>query len=128
MNTVCVMGRLVADPELKTTQNGLPVTSFTVAVDRWVGGEQKADFFPVVAWKKTAEFIVKNFHKGKMIAIEGVLRSRKYEDKNGNNRTVIEIMANKVSFCGDKSGDKSGDESGDKQEFGYVGEYDDLPF
>ncbi len=128
MNTVCVMGRCVADPELKTTQAGLPVTSFTVAVDRFGGGEKKTDFLPVVAWKKTAEFIASHFSKGKMIAIEGSLRSRPYEDKNGNKRTAIEIVANNVSFCGD-NGDKPVDKPGDKSEFAYVGEDDsDLPF
>ena len=103
INTAVIMGRLTADPELKTTASGLSVLSFSVAVDRnyQKEGEEKAvDFINVVAWRKTAEFVSKYFHKGSMIAVEGSIQTRKYEDKDGNKRTAFEILANTVSFCG----------------------------
>ena len=103
INTAVIMGRLTADPELKTTASGLSVLSFSVAVDRnyQKEGEEKAvDFINVVAWRKTAEFVSKYFHKGSMIAVEGSIQTRKYEDKDGNKRTAVEILANTVSFCG----------------------------
>ena len=103
INTAVIMGRLTADPELKTTASGLSVLSFSVAVDRnyQKEGEEKAvDFINVVAWRKTAEFITRYFHKGSMIAVEGSIQTRKYEDKDGNKRTAVEILANTVSFCG----------------------------
>ena len=103
INTAVIMGRLTADPELKKTASGLSVLSFSVAVDRnyQKEGEEKAvDFINVVAWRKTAEFVSKYFHKGSMIAVEGSIQTRKYEDKDGNKRTAFEILANTVSFCG----------------------------
>ena len=103
INTAVIMGRLTADPELKTTASGLSVLSFSVAVERnyQKEGEEKAvDFINVVAWRKTAEFVSKYFHKGSMIAVEGSIQTRKYEDKDGNKRTAFEILANTVSFCG----------------------------
>jgi single-strand DNA-binding protein len=99
------MGRLVYDPELKTTQSGTNVCSFRVAVDRSFtrqGEERKADFIDVTAWRHTAEFVSKYFQKGSMIAIEGSLQTRQYQDKNGNNRTATEVLASQVSFCGGK--------------------------
>ena len=103
INTAVIMGRLTADPELKTTASGLSVLSFSVAVERnyQKEGEEKAvDFINVVAWRKTAEFVSKYFHKGSMIAVEGSIQTRKYEDKDGNKRTAVEILANTVSFWG----------------------------
>lgn len=102
MNVCALMGRLTADPELRQTGNGNSVVSFTVAVDRQYSKEEKqADFINVVAWRGTAEFIEKHFKKGQMIAVEGRIQTRKYEDKDGNNRTAFEVVANNVSFCGD---------------------------
>lgn len=105
LNTAILMGRLTADPELKTTQSGLSVTSFCVAVDRRYqkDGEKQADFLNVTAWRQTAEFICKYFKKGQMIAVQGSIQTRNYEDKNGNKRTAVEIVAENVSFCGSKS-------------------------
>lgn len=105
INTVVLMGRLTADPELRTTTSGNSVTSFTVAVDRNYkqGEERQADFINVVAWKGTADFVSTYFKKGQMIAIEGRLETRNYEDKNGNKRTATEVIANNVSFCGGKA-------------------------
>jgi len=102
MNIVCIMGRLTADPELRTTSSGTSVTSFTVAVDREFKKDE-TDFLNVVAWRQTADFITRYFRKGKMIAIVGSIQTRQYEDKNGNKRTATEIIAEKASFCGDKN-------------------------
>ena len=106
LNCAVIMGRLVADPELRTTPNGISVTSFCVAVDRSfvkAGEERKADFINVVAWRQTADFVTRYFHKGSMIAVQGSIQTRSYEDKNGNKRTAVEIVADNVSFCGSKS-------------------------
>lgn len=105
LNCAVIMGCLTADPELKTTNSGLSVLSFCVAVDRRYqkDGEKQADFLSVVAWRQTAEFICKYFRKGQMIAVQGSIQTRNYEDKNGNKRTAVEIVADNVSFCGSKS-------------------------
>ncbi len=106
INCAVIMGRLVADPELRQTQSGVSVTSFTVAVDRSFvkqGEERQADFIDVVAWRQTAEFVTKYFQKGSMIAITGAIQTRTYEDKNGNKRKAVEIVADNVSFCGSKN-------------------------
>lgn len=100
------MGRLVRDPEMRQTTTGKNVASFRVAVDRGskdANGQNQADFFDVVAWNKTAEFVCKYLKKGFLIAIDGRLQSRNYQDKNGNNRTAIEILANNVHFSGAKN-------------------------
>lgn len=106
LNNAVIMGRLTKDPELKTTANGISVTSFTIAVDRKFnkqGEEKQADFIDIIAWRGTAEFISKYFRKGSMIAVQGSIQTRMYEDKNGNKRKVVEIVADEVSFCGDKN-------------------------
>lgn len=108
LNVVAIMGRLTADPELKTTQNGVSVCSFSVAVDRnYVpqGQERQADFIDVVAWRSTADFVCRHFSKGKMIGVAGEIQTRMYEDKQGNKRKAVEIKANYVSFAGDKQGE-----------------------
>ena len=103
-NLVVLTGRLTADPELKTTQSGISVTSFSIAVDRRyrVGEERQTDFINVVAWRQQAEFVAKYFKKGIMIGIEGSIQTRKYTDKNGNNRTAFEVVANNVQFVESK--------------------------
>ena len=147
INVVVLMGRLVADPELKQTQNGTSVCSFRIAVDRNVAnkqtGERQADFINITAWRQTAEFVCKYFRKGSMIAIEGSLQTRGYTDKDGNNRTAYEVVANNVSFTGSKA--ESGTRetgatpfevpatafsSGSNGDFEVVNEQedDDLPF
>lgn len=106
LNCAAIMGRLVADPELKKSTTGVSVCSFCVAVDRdYVkqGETRQADFINVVAWRQTAEFVCKYFHKGSMIAIQGSIQTRNYQDKNGNKRSTTEIIADKVNFCGGKS-------------------------
>ena len=105
LNHIDLMGRLVADPELKTTQNGIAVTSFRIAVDRNYtpqGQEKQADFINCVAWRQTAEFIGKYFAKGRMIALEGSLQSRSYEDKQGQKRTAYEVIVDHAYFADSK--------------------------
>ena len=99
-NLGVLTGRLTADPELKTTQSGISVTSFSIAVDRRyrAGEEKQTDFINVVAWRQSAEFVAKYFKKGNMIGIEGSIQTRKYTDKNGNNRPAFEVVANNVQF------------------------------
>ena len=106
LNVVAIMGRLVADPELRTTPQGINVCSFRIACDRNFarqGEQRQADFIDIVAWRQQAEFVSKYFQKGSLIAIEGSLQTRQYQDKNGNNRTAIEIVANNVNFAAPKS-------------------------
>lgn len=103
LNKTITMGRLTADPELKQTPSNISVTSFTIAVDRdyETNGKRETDFFDVVAWRGTAEFIARNFSKGKLITIVGSLQNRRWEDKNGNKRVTNEIKADTAYFCGD---------------------------
>lgn len=106
LNVVVLMGRLVADPQLRQTTTGKNVASFRVACDRGrrdANGQNQADFFDVVAWDRSAEFVCRYFQKGSMIAIDGRLQSRNYQDKNGNNRTAIEIVASNINFVTPKS-------------------------
>jgi single-strand DNA-binding protein len=101
-----IVGRLTADPELKQTPNGVTVTSFSVAVNRSYapkGGDRQVDFYDVVAWRQTAEFICRYFAKGASILVEGTMESRTYKDKNDQNRRVWELIANNVSFTGGKN-------------------------
>ena len=102
LNHIVIMGRLTRDPELRTTQSGVSVTSFTVAVDRDFGGrdggEKQTDFIDCVAWRQTGEFVSKYFHKGSMIVVSGRLQSRKWQDRDGNNRTSWEVSADNVYF------------------------------
>lgn len=105
INRVILMGRLVADPELKTTNGGISVTSFRIAVDRnYVkqGEQRQTDFFDIVAWRSSAEFVCKHFSKGSLIAVDGQLQSRQYQTKDGQNRTAIEVVADNISFTGER--------------------------
>ena len=105
LNCVTLMGRLTADAELRTTTSGKSVATFCLAVDRSfakAGEQRQTDFINIVAWENQANFISKYFGKGSMIAIQGTIQTRQYEDKNGNKRTAFEVIAREVSFCGDK--------------------------
>lgn len=102
-NISILIGRLTSDPELKTTPNGVPVTSFSIANDIGYGESKKTAFIPIVAWRGTAEFICKNFSKGSLIGIQGSIQTRKYTDNNGNNRNVFEVVAEKAEFVAPKS-------------------------
>lgn len=103
-NKVIMIGRLVADPELRTTPNGVSVASMRIAVDRPYskGGEKKADFFSAVAWRQNAEFISRYFAKGRLIGIEGSLQTREYTDKEGNKRIAFEIQVDRAFFTESK--------------------------
>lgn len=106
MNTVCLIGRLTFEPELKSTPSGVSVTRLQIAVDRRYqrqSEERKADFIDVTAWRQTAEFINRYFHKGDMIAIEGSIQTESYTDRDGTKRKSVAVIANNVSFCGSKS-------------------------
>ena len=100
-NKVILMGRLTATPELKQTQNGTVVTTFSLAVDRKgkTGEDKQCDFITVVAWRQTAEFICKYFKKGSAILVCGELQTRSWSDQQGNKRYATEVVANEVSFC-----------------------------
>ncbi len=129
LNIVALNGRLVADPELKTTGSGTSVTSFCLAVDRTYqkqGEEKKADFINVVCWRKTAEFACQYFHKGQLVAVDGSLQTRKYTDRNGNDRTAVEVVANNVHFAESKK--SSGQSTYTKTNDASTNDYEDLPF
>ena len=103
-NLAILTGRLTSDVELKVTTSGISVCNFTIAVDRAYkkGEEKQTDFLNVVCWRTTAEFVSKWFKKGSLIGIEGSIQTRKYQDKDGNNRTAFEIVANNVHFIESK--------------------------
>ena len=107
INIAVLTGRLTKDAELKYTQNNTPIANFTIAVDRKVksGGERQADFINIVAWRQTAEFVSKYFKKGSAMGIEGFIQTRKYQDKDGNNRIAFEVVANNVHFVDSKGSD-----------------------
>jgi single-strand DNA-binding protein len=138
-NLVVLTGRLTADPELKTTPNGVSVTSFSIAVSRRyrAGEETQADFINIVAWRQTAEFITKYFKKGTMIGIEGSIQTRRYVDKDGKNRTVFEVVANNAQFVESKRDGGNTDAATDApasysntgaNDFAEISGDDDLPF
>ena len=111
LNVVVLQGRLAADPQLRQTTTGKNVASFRIGCDRGrkdANGQSQADWFDIVAWDRTAEFVCRYFQKGSMILVDGRLQSRQYQDKNGNNRTAIEIVANNVNFAGPKSSNTNG--------------------
>jgi single-strand DNA-binding protein len=104
LNKVILQGRLTETPELKQTTNGVNVCGFSIAVERnakSADGHRQTDFINCVAWRNTAKFICDYFVKGKMIVIAGELQTRAYEDKNGNKRTAVEVIASEANFCGD---------------------------
>ena len=151
LNVVAIMGRLVADPELRTTQQGTNVCTFRIACERSYtpkGQQRQADFVDIVAWGKTAEFICKFFQRGSMIVVDGSLQTRQYQDKQGNKRTAVEVVANNISFAGAKRQDgqsapsyeqqtishvqqakaQSGFAQGSTDDFAVIDDNDDLPF
>ena len=145
LNVVAIVGRLVADPQLRQTNGGKNVASFRVAVDRNrkdPSGQTQADFLDVVAWEKTADFVCRYFQKGSMIAIDGRLQSRNYQDRNGNNRQAVEIVANGINFAGSKVSAPSSEPdverpsapspatyaAGNNDDFALIEDDGDLPF
>ncbi len=148
MNVICLMGRLTADPELRHTSNQIAVTSFTIAVDRRFvsqGQERQTDFINCVAWRQTAEFITRYFHKGNRIAVNGSLQARPFTDKEGNKRTSYEVVVDNAYFCESKNGGGNSVPGGESQvpvwnepstafstasagDFEEIAGDDDLPF
>ena len=138
LNSVIMMGRLTADPELRHTPNNVAVTSFTIAVDRTYtpkGQEKQTDFINIVTWRSTAEFVSRYFRKGQLVAVQGSIQTSQYTDRDGNKRTAFDVVADNVFFAEKKaeSGetkqvagyDHSPDIQGDFEEI--VGN-DELPF
>lgn len=115
LNKIVIMGRLVRDPEKRTTQSGVTVTNFTLAVDRdYTNGDQKeTDFIDCVAWRNTGDFVAKYFSKGRMAVVAGRLQLRKYTDKEGNNRTAAEIVTDNVYFGDSKKDGQAAPVSGE---------------
>ncbi len=132
INRVVLMGRIATEIELKQTPNGTSVIQFSVAVERSYakqGEEKQTDFIVCVAWQKTAEFISKFFGKGRMIALEGKLRTRNFEDKNGSKHYLTEVYVDNVSFTGEaKQDSKANNTSVDIDGFEEVLSEDDVPF
>lgn len=126
MNSVNIMGRLVADPFLRATSSGKKVCNFTIAVDS--GRNNTAYFFPVVAWNGTAENIAKFFHKGSKIALSGMITQRTYQGEDEQMHNVVEILANSFDFCNDKKAAEQQAEQGQQVEAAAVPDSDDVPF
>lgn len=125
MNKTVFTGRLTADTELKQTQNGVPVCSFTLAVKR-PRVKDKTDFINFVAWRSNAEFVTRYFKKGDAMEVSGALTSRKYQDQNGNTRVAFEVECDEVSFClTNGKADKKEQQTPDIEE---LSQDDDLPF
>lgn len=130
INTVALVGRMTRDPELRRTGNGTPVTTFTLAVNRAYtsqNGEKQADFIPCVVWNKPAENTAQYCGKGSMVGVEGRLQTRSYQDNNGNNRTVMEVICNSVTFLETKqaTSDKTSDKTSEK--YGHAAGYNPMP-
>ena len=151
LNVVAIMGRLVADPELRTTPAGVNVCQFRIACDRNFarqGEQRQADFVDIVAWRQQADFVCKYFSKGSLIAIKGRIQTRNYQDKNGNNRTAFAVVAENINFGGSKGTSSAkvddGGEAAPRSEawpkadppanyggvddFAVIDDNDDLPF
>lgn len=137
MNSVQIIGRMTADPELKHTQSGTACTRFNVAVDRRVkqGEEKQADFITIVAWQQRAEFICKYFSKGQKIALTGSIRTGSYTDREGNKRNTFEVWAENVEFCESKTQTTQSQPQPEQQkasenklDMGYIPDDADLPF
>ena len=145
LNQITIMGRIVRDIDLRTTQNGISVSNFTVAVERPVhkaDSEKITDFLDVVAWRGLAEMVAKYFSKGRMICVQGMMTTRKYTDKNGANRISYESLAEHIHFTGEKQDDPDGaqatqsesmDSASDssqkiQSDFSEISSDDDFPF
>ena len=130
LNQVALLGRLTRDPEVRSTQTGKQVCSFTVAVRGMT--KDQTDFFNIVAWEKTAEFVGRYCRKGQLVAVAGRLSSRKYTDKNGQHRESVEVVANAVDFAEKAERQERAPSDMDELPEGYVpatdGTDDDLPF
>lgn len=116
LNVIAIMGRLVADPELRTTPAGVNVCKFRIACDRNFakpGEHRQADFIDVITWRQSADFVCRYFQKGSLIAIQGRLQTNTYTGKDGNNRTSVAVVADNINFAGSKGTSKPVDEGGE---------------
>lgn len=130
LNIAVLMGRLVADPELRHTANDVSVTTITLAVDRSYvqpGKDRVADFIDVVAWRSTADFVCKYFRKGQLVAVEGSIQMRSFTDKDGNKRKAFEVVADNVHFAESKKS-SAHPEAPPPDDFPSDAANDDLPF
>lgn len=138
LNHVTIMGRLTRDPELRHTQSGTAVTSFTLAVDRDFkdknSGESATDWIVCTAWKGTAEFVTRYLQKGRMAVVDGRLQTRSYQDKDGNKRRAAEVVADNVYFGDSRKKESDGNAPEDElpdtegQKFAELDDSSDLPF
>lgn len=127
LNSVCLMGRLTADPELKTTSSQVAVCSFRIAVDRTYqakGQEKQTDFINIVSWRQTAEFVSRYFRKGQLIAVQGSIQTNSYTDKDGNKRTAFDVVADNVFFAEPKRDSTS---TGGNRYDNQVPQYNEAP-
>jgi single-strand DNA-binding protein len=128
MNKVWLIGRLVANPQLRYTKSGLAVATFTLAVDRDFlseSGEREADFIDIVTWRKQAEAVANHLSKGRLVAVEGRLQIRSYDDQNGIRRKAAEVIANEVKFL-DRP---KQEQTSEPEEPGWDDpEFDEVPF
>ena len=130
LNKIIVMGRMVRNPELRRTNSGTAVASFTIACDRDFksdGGEREADFIECVAWRNTAEFVSKYFTKGRMAVVSGRLQTRNWTDKEGNKRKATEIVAESVYF-GDSKREELQSYAAPQASFAELPDDGELPF
>ena len=130
LNEIILQGRLTDYPELKKTNSGKSVTSFSLAVERdfSTSGEKETDFINIVAWNNTADFITKYFSKGKQMIVKGSLQVRKYQTQNGENRYATEVVADKVYFAGDKAADPLNEFKDKVDNFNAIDSDEELPF
>ena len=121
LNHITIMGRLTRDPEMRSTQSGVAVASFTLAVDRDFGGkdggEKQTDFIDCTAWRHTAEFVSKYFTKGRMAVVSGRLQIDNYTDNDGNKRRSAKVIADNIYFGDSKKDGATGDQSGEAESF-----------
>ena len=131
INRVVLVGRLTRDPELRRTQNGTAVTSFTLAIDNRFkdeNGDKTTSFIPCVVWNQQAENCVRFIHKGSLVGIEGRLNQRTYQNKEGNNVQVIEVMCDSVQYLDPKKQEESSNQSTENKTNNIDVSSDDLPF
>ncbi len=118
MNKAILMGRLTRDPELKSTNSGISLCTFTIAIDRRfknAAGERETDFIPIVTWRQTADFVSRYFRKGSRIALVGSIQVRSWDDKDGNRRYITEVVADEVYFADSKSSNDNQQNYGNTQ-------------
>lgn len=129
-NKVILVGRLTRDPEVKYTQTGMVIASFTIAVDRFSNGKKEADFIPIVSFGKTAEACGNNISKGSKVLVDGRIQVRNYQDKNGQKKYVTEVIGNQVEFLDSRASMRTGEHLRDEDVLNEPEIFpdDDVPF